>query len=164
MEAKLVWTQPLRAVFVGHDNVAIFLSIEVIFVPRPWELAIPTAIFLSGHDMILSDEKIYNLLKQRANSIGYIRISRLEIGEHTGLSHRAIQKSLCRLMESQRLWWERPQKEQPDKFKTAFYKIDPTISRFDYGKCCNHSSSPRPGILEYPVRTKREASKHDKPE
>jgi hypothetical protein len=103
--------------------------------------------------MILSDERIYNCIKQRANSFGYVRSSRAEIMAKTGYCHMTIERSLLRLMKSERLWWERPPKERPDKYKTAFYTVDPTISRLDYRRL----HSPQPGSFN--VIEKKERNK-----
>ena len=80
--------------------------------------------------MILSDEKVYICLKARANSGGYIRMSRAEIAERTGLCMRAVAYSLKRLLETERVFWHKPQKKQSDRFEIALYQIDPEISDY----------------------------------
>ena len=85
-----------------------------------------------GTAMIISDEKVYNFLKRRANEFGWIRISRTEIAAGTGLTHWTVHMALARLMEAERLWWEKPAKVAPDRYKIALYTIDPTVSRFEY--------------------------------
>ena len=85
-----------------------------------------------GTAMIISDEKVYNFLRRSANEYGWIRISRAEIAAGTGLSSWSVHKSLWRLMEAERLWWEKPAKEAADRYKTAFYAVDPLLSRREY--------------------------------
>ena len=80
--------------------------------------------------MILSDEKVYICLKARANSSGYIRMSRVEIAERTGLSMRTVAYSLKRLLETERVFWHKPSKKQSNRFEIALYQIDPEISDY----------------------------------
>ncbi len=81
-----------------------------------------------GTTVILSDEQVYRCLKARANSGGYVRMSRMEIAERTGLSMRTVAYSLKRLLETARVFWNKPQKKQADRYEIALYKIDPEIS------------------------------------
>jgi hypothetical protein len=78
--------------------------------------------------VILSDEKVYVWLKSRANRGGYVRMSRFEIAERTGLSMRTVAYSLKRLLAAERVFWNKPLKRQTDRFEIALYKIDPEIS------------------------------------
>lgn len=83
-----------------------------------------------GTTVILSDETVYVCLKARANSGGYVRMSRAEIAERTGLSMRTIAYSLKRLLETERVFWNKPLKKQFNRFEIALYKIDPEISDY----------------------------------
>ena len=74
--------------------------------------------------------QVYICLKSRANSGGYIRMSRAEIAERTGLSMRTVAYSLKRLLETERVFWNKPQKKQSDRFEIALYQIDPEISDY----------------------------------
>ena len=76
--------------------------------PRPWELAIPTAIFLSGHDMILSDELVYNCIRQVIAEHGttYAPMSNSLIVKKTGLGHATVERALKRLLKAERIFWE----------------------------------------------------------
>ena len=83
-----------------------------------------------GTTVILSDEQVYSCLKSRANSGGYIRMSRAEIAERTGLSMRTVAYSLKRLLATERVFWHKPRKKQSDRFEIALYQIDPEISDY----------------------------------
>ena len=41
---------------------------------------------------------------------------------------RTVAYSLKRLLETERLFWNKPQKKQADRYDIALYKIDPEIS------------------------------------
>ena len=81
-----------------------------------------------GTTVILSDETVYICLKSRTNSGGYVRMSRAEIAERTGLSMRTVAYSLKRLLETERVFWNKPLKKQASRFEIALYKIDPEVS------------------------------------
>ena len=81
-----------------------------------------------GITVILSDEKVYVCLKARVNSGGYVRMSRTEIAERTGLSMRTVAYSLKRLLATERVFWNKPQKKQANRYDIALYKIDPEMS------------------------------------
>ena len=56
-----------------------------------------------------------------------IRLREL-VRERTGLSMRTVAYSLKRLLETARVFWNKPKKKQPDRYDIALYKIDPEIS------------------------------------
>lgn len=82
--------------------------------------------------MIVSDEKVYNFLRRSANEYGWVRVSRAEIAAGTDLASWTVHKALWRLMKAERIWWEKPAKKAIDRYQTAFYTIDPTVSRLEY--------------------------------
>jgi hypothetical protein len=55
-------------------------------------------------------------------------MSRAEIAQRTGLSMRTVAYSLKRLLATERVFWNKPQKERANRFEIALYKIDPEIS------------------------------------
>jgi hypothetical protein len=67
-------------------------------------------------------------------------------GRHWKSSHGGHERALLRLMEAERLWWPRPPKERFDKYKIAFYRVDPTLSRSEYRQLLRKQSTLQPGV------------------